>query len=130
MESILRVFSARPRTVFLIAVLIAISTFAGEAEAMFVSSAPGQDAANLTQTSRDRVADLARIRAALESRIVRQKLMDLGLSTEEATTRVNKLSDEQVHQFASRLDSLQAGGRHGDSLIILLLVLILLILII
>ncbi len=53
---------------------------------------------------------MARIQLVLESRVVRQKLMDLGLYSEEAMARVNKLSGEQVHQFASQLDSLQAGG--------------------
>ncbi len=47
--------------------------------------------------------------------------MDLGLYSEEAMAMVNKLSDEQVHQFASQLDSLQAGGVGGNGLIIVLL---------
>jgi hypothetical protein len=131
MKSILRMLNVKPFVVvYLIGALIAISTFPGRAEAMFVSSTPHvDDAVSPAQTSGDRAADIARIQEALESRVVRQKLMDLGLSSEEAMTRINKLSDEQVHQFASRLDSLQAGGHDGGLIIVLLLVIIILLII-
>lgn len=39
--------------------------------------------------------------------------------------RVNKLSDEQIHQLATHTDSLQAGGDGVDILISLLVVAIL-----
>jgi hypothetical protein len=73
---------------------------------------------------------MARIQVVIESKVVRQKLMDLGLSSEEAMARINKLSDEQVHQFASRLDSLQAGGVGGSVLIIVLLLVVIILLLI
>ncbi len=77
-----------------------------------------------------RQADISSIQKTLESSIVKQRLMDYGLSPEEAMARMNNLSDEQVHQFASRLDSLQAGADGGvDALVTLLLVAILVILI-
>ncbi len=77
-----------------------------------------------------RQADIASIQKTLESTIVKQRLMDYGLSSEEAMVRINKLSDEQVHQFASQLDSLQAGADDGvDALVVLLVVVILVILI-
>jgi hypothetical protein len=129
MEFILRVLNAKPFVVYyMIGVLIAISTIPGRAEAMFVSSTPSGDAVSAAQTSRDRAADMARIQTALESKVIQQKLMDLGLTSEEAMARINKLSDEQVHQFASRLDSLQAGGQ-GPLVIVLLLVIIIILII-
>jgi hypothetical protein len=54
--------------------------------------------------------------------VVKQRLMDFGLSPEEAMARTNRLSDDQVHQFAANLDSLQAGADGVDALIFLLLV--------
>ena len=87
--------------------------------AMFVpSTAPGFD----------RQSDTSAIQAALESVAVKQRLTDLGLSTEDAMTRINSLSDEQLHQFASEMDSLQAGGNGVESLVFVLLLVILIVL--
>jgi len=129
MKSILRSYYRKPIALYLIAALIAISTFAGPAEAMFVPAAPAQGAAALAQTNGERAADLGRIQAALESRIVRQKLMDYGLSAEDTLARVNTLSDQQIHELAAHTDSIQAGGDPADVffglLIIALLVVVL-----
>jgi hypothetical protein len=114
---------------YLIGALIAVSTFSGRAEAMFVPATPHMDVVSPAQTSGERAVDVARIQAALESKVVRQKLLDLGLSSEEAMARINKLSDEEVHQFASRLNSLQAGGQGGPLVIVLLLVIIIILII-
>ncbi len=69
-----------------------------------------------------RQADLDTIQKTLESSLIRQRLMDFGLTSEEAMARVNNLSNEQIHQFAAKLDALQAGGDGVDALIFLLLV--------
>jgi hypothetical protein len=74
--------------------------------------------------------DLARVQTALESKIVQQTLQDYGLSPEETMSRVNKLSDEQIHQLASRTDSLQAGGDRGGLVITVLVIAILVVLLI
>ncbi len=120
MKSILKTCYVKPLAVYLIAALIAISTFAGPAEAMFVSAAPPQAAA--TQASGDRAADLAKIQAALESRVIQQKLMDYGLSPTEALARVNRLSDQQIHEFAAHTDAIQAGADGGDVVVGLVVV--------
>lgn len=131
MKFILRALDVKPFVVvYLIGTLIAISTFPGRAEAMFVPAAPQEGTVSPTQTSGNRAADIARIQVVLESKVVRQKLMDLGLSSEEAMARINKLSDKQIHQFASQLDSLQAGGIGSSGLIIILLLVIIILLLI
>jgi hypothetical protein len=81
---------------------------------MFITATPHQDTFNPVQPSMGRSVDLARIQAALESKIVSQKLMDYGLSPAEALARVNRLSDEQLHALATHTDSLQAGGDGAD----------------
>jgi hypothetical protein len=68
-----------------------------------------------------RQADLHAVQKALESTVIKQRLMDYGLSPEEAVARINALSDTQVHQLASQLDSLQAGADDGVGAIIFLL---------
>jgi cytochrome c553 len=110
MKSMLKAFYTKPLTIYLAAALLAISTFAGPAEAMFVPAAPHQNMTGATAVSAGRAADMAKIQTAFESKILQQKLMDYGLSPEETMARVNKLSDEQIHQLATHTDSLQAGG--------------------
>jgi hypothetical protein len=69
-----------------------------------------------------RTADIARLQSALESTVIKQRLMDYGLSSEAAATKLALLSDEQIHDLASRLDSVQAGGDVVGEVIFLLLV--------
>ena len=91
---------ARPIALSLIVSLLFLSSLAGPAEAMFL---PIADAPT-------RSADLETVRKVLETRLVQQRLLDHGLSPEEATARVNTLSDDQLHQLATNLDAVQAGG--------------------
>ncbi len=130
MKSILTAFYVKPLTIYLVVALLALSTFAGPAEAMFVPAAPQRNVTEATAASAGRAGDIAKIQAALESKIVQQKLMDYGLSPEETMARVNKLSDAQINQLATHTDSLQAGGDPVDllvSLVILALLVVLLI---
>jgi hypothetical protein len=130
MKTMLKSFYARPLAVYLAAALLAITTFAGPAEAMFVTSAPHQDASAPAAASFDRAAGLAKVQAALESKIVQQTLMDYGLSPEEAMARVSTLSDEQLNQFAVNTDALQAGGDAASLLVGLLIVALLVVLLV
>jgi Flp pilus assembly protein TadB len=92
---------------------VAIISLPAQGWAMFIPAG---------QTGNTRQDDMRAIQKTLESTVVKQRLMDFGLSSEEAMTRINTLSDEQVHQFASRLDALQAGADDGLGVIIFLLV--------
>ncbi|HYA87046.1 MAG TPA: PA2779 family protein [Nitrospirota bacterium] len=130
MKNIYKPCYAKPLALYLIMALIAISTLAGPAEAMYVSAAPYHEADDQKGASLERAADLARIQAAIESRIVRQKLMDYGLSPEDAMARVKKLSDDQIHVLASHTDSLQAGSDGVDlffSLVVVALLVVILV---
>jgi exopolysaccharide biosynthesis protein len=77
-----------------------------------------------------RQTDMTTIQKTLESTVVKQRLMDYGLSPEEAMVRISRLSDEQTHQLASNMDSLQAGADGGlDAVIFLLVVAIIVVLV-
>ncbi len=130
MKSMLNAFYARPLTMYLIASLLAISAFAGPAEAMFIPSAPQGDSAAVATTASARSTDLMKIQTALESTVIRQKLMDYGLSPEEAMARMSMMSDEQIHQLASHTDSLQAGGDAAGFVVGLLIVALLVVLLV
>ncbi len=98
-------------SLYLVFALVLISLPA-QAWAMFIPAVP-EDAG--------RQADLRVIQKTLESTIIKQRLMEYGLSPEEAMARINTLSDHQIHDFASRLDSLQAGADDGIGAVIFLL---------
>jgi len=130
MNGIRRAFFAKPLAIYLAAALIAASAFAGPAEAMYLSPGPG---AAPDAPSIDRKAEVAAIQKTLETEVIRQRLADLGLSSGEVLAKLGTLTDEQVHQLASRIDAVQAGGRGGIDaptlIIILLLVVLILILV-
>jgi hypothetical protein len=86
----------------------------------------GLDAA--TVTGIDRAADIQTIQRVLESKVVAQRLTDLGLSVEEVQQSMAKLTTEELHQVAMNLDGLQAGGELG--LVIGILVVVLLVILI
>ncbi len=128
MKSMLAALYAKPLASYLIAALIAVSAFATPAEAMLLPTGTPASAPI------DRAADLALIQRTLEAQVLQQRLTEYGLTQEQTLARLNALSDAQVHQFASRIEMLQAGGRHGTVdvevvLIILLLVLLILIIV-
>jgi hypothetical protein len=126
MKSILPASYAKRLLVCLVVGLIAISFIASTSEAMFVPAAPQAQPTPLF----DREADLAKIQKALESKALQQRLMDYGLSPANALAKINRLSDEQIHLFATKIDALQAGGmRNSDFIIILLLIILILIII-
>jgi hypothetical protein len=130
MKTMLRAFYSKPLVIYLIASLLALTAFSGPAEAMFVPAAPHQGAPSSPAGSTVRTAELAKIQVALESKVVQQKLKDYGLTPEETMARINKLSDEQIHQFATNTEALQAGGDAVGTLVGLMVLAILVVVLI
>jgi hypothetical protein len=95
-------------------------TLPSQGWAMFIASG---------QAGSVKQADMNTIQKTLESTVVKQRLKDFGLSSEEAMARVNSLSDEQVHEFAANLDSVQAGADGVGTVVFILLVLIIVVVI-
>ena len=60
-----------------------------------------------------RVSDLEKIGSVLEHKLVRQKLQDLGFTAEEIGARLSALTDQQIHDLATKLDQLKVGGDGG-----------------
>jgi hypothetical protein len=107
MKHMITAFYARPLASCLVAALLVISTLAGPAEAMHLPASPEVPQAAPVS---DRALDVAKIQKILETKELQQRLLDYGLTTEEAAARIDTLSDEQLHRIASNLDSVQAGG--------------------
>jgi len=81
-------------------------------------------------SSAARAESMAKLQRVLESKLVSEKLQTVGLTPSEVETRVERLSDQELHQFASQLDTLYPGGDGGFSIIIALLVIVILVMII
>ncbi len=66
--------------------------------------------------------DEGKVRRMLENKIVAERLKSYGLSKEEVATKIDKMSDEQVHQLASLADKLPAGGDGAATAAVIVLV--------
>ena len=77
--------------------------------------------------SATRSADMKTIRGALESKILRERLKELGLTDTEINSRLSKLSDKQVHELATRIHAVNPGGDFTVIGILIAVVLVLLI---
>ncbi len=75
----------------------------------------------LTLVVSARTADIESIRAALENKIVSQRLQDLGFSNDEIASRLSQLSDEQLHSMARKIDDLKVGKDGGAGVLIVVL---------
>ena len=100
---------------------IVLLTLPAQGWAMFIPAA---------ESTSTRQADMTTIQKKLESTVVKQRLMDYGLSSEEAMARINSLSDEQTRQLAENMDSVQAGADSGLGVVISLLVVAILVVLI
>jgi len=76
-----------------------------------------------------READIARIQRVLESKLVSDKLSEAGLTQEEISSKMAQLTDDEVHSFASQLESVYPGG-DGVGVVIGLLVIVILVIVI
>ena len=120
MQTIYKSALAKRTSILLIFVWSLIS-LVPRVEAAFI---PSSD----SRTGLMRNQDTQTIQKALENKIVKQRLQDLGYSEKEIQERLNQLSDEEVHSLAMQIDSLSQGGILG--LVIAVLVIVVLVLVI
>ena len=78
----------------------------------------------------NRVMDLQTVQKILENKIVRQRLEDFGLTSEEINARLTRLSDDQLHQLATQIDAITPGGDGLGIIVALLVIAILVVLLI
>jgi hypothetical protein len=78
----------------------------------------------------DRNHDIAKIQGIIEMKMIKDRLEKLGFSTDEVNSRLDRLSDQQVHQLALQLDDIKIGGDSLGIVIALLVIAILVVLLI
>lgn len=69
------------------------------------------------ETLNSRKIDEIRIKKALEHRLVKERLADSGLSDEDVMKKMEKMTDEEIHQLASLSEKLPAGGNVAGFLV-------------
>lgn len=75
----------------------------------------------------ERERSLSQIQTLLESKVIHQRLWDLGLTEGEIMDRLGQLTDEQIHRVAAQLNALAPGG---DGLGVVIAVLVIAILVV
>jgi len=78
----------------------------------------------------DRSEDLAKVQSFLENKIVVQKLVDYGVSPEEARAKVQAMSAQDLHRLASLTDRAAAGSSDALGWIIAILIIVILVIVI
>ncbi|OGR89043.1 MAG: hypothetical protein A2992_04415 [Elusimicrobia bacterium RIFCSPLOWO2_01_FULL_59_12] len=74
------------------------------------------------EMSAARAADLKTVQTVLESKMIRQRLLEFKLTPEQINQRLSQLSDAQVHQMAKQIRTIHPGGDAGLGIIVGLLV--------
>jgi hypothetical protein len=93
--------------------------YAGFSPSEFTTLAPGE-----------RATELQKIQKFLEMKVVRERLQELGFAPDEIQSRLNQLSDPQIHQLALQVDNLKVGGDALGVVIALLVIAILIVILI
>ena len=78
----------------------------------------------------ERTVDLGKIQAALETKLVGERLAQLGFTKNEIQSRLGQLSDQQLHKIALKVDELKVAGDGGGVVIAILLIAIIVLLIV
>jgi len=84
----------------------------------------------LQGTQIDRSHDIEKIQTIIETKMIKDRLEKLGFSNEEVRSRLDRLSNQQVHQLALQLDDIKVGGDGLGVIIALLVIAILVVLLI
>jgi len=106
----------------MLVVVIGLVSLVPRLEASFVPT-------DQSASSVSRQEDMATIQKALEQKLVKERLKDLGYTEDEIKARLDRLSDAEVHSLASQLDSLMPAGSTAAVIVVILLVAILVVLI-
>lgn len=110
--------------VYLSACVFVMGFWSTEGAALLVPSAMHED---MKASAEDPGGDLRKIQAFLETRLVGQRLSDLGFGVQEVQMRLSDLSEDEIHEIARNLDGLQTGGDSALGILIALLVIVILV---
>lgn len=117
------------KTGWFVVLALAMASWMGLLGSLRGVAEAGLIASNLSKAEA-RSEDLAKVQSFLENKIVVQKLVDYGVSTEEAKAKVEAMSAQELHRLASLTDRAAAGTDSGIGILIGLAILVILIIVI
>jgi hypothetical protein len=94
------------RIAILLVFLMASISFVPQLEAAFV---PSEE----SLSTHIRMEDMSTVQKILEHKLVGERLKALGYSEAEVKDRLDQLSDNELHRFATQLNNLAPGGGLG-----------------
>jgi len=103
------------RVAIMLVVSMALISIVPHVEASFISS-------EASFSDNMRKQDVATIKKILEQKLVRDRLKALGYDEDEVKARLDKLSDIELHRFATQLDALTVGGDFWTVLVTVLVI--------
>ncbi len=98
--------------------MVTVMCLIGMTPRLYAGLAPSEVIA-LSQS--DRHSDLQNIQKILESKIIYERLKQLGFSEEGIQNRLNQLTDDQIHQIALKVDELKVGGNAFEAVVLAVL---------
>ena len=127
MNSFKNIFLNKTVIIYLCMALLAVGSFPADIFAMVLSSSsPASISVHSDAGSKEQ--DISNIQKVLETKVFQQRLKDLGLSDKQISSRLSQLTETQLHQISSKIDSIQTGGGDdGLGFIIALLVIAILV---
>lgn len=112
---------------FVLVSFLSVTVVAPVAEASERTEGPvSEDGFN--EESIDRGDDRALVDRALEREKVREKLNTLGFTVKGIKERLSRLSDEEIHRMARRIEQVKAGGHLGFNELNLAILIVLIVL--
>jgi hypothetical protein len=99
---------------------LAVALFViGFAEKSYAAFSPSEV---MTLSPLERTVDLQKVQAMLETKVVSEKLAQLGFSKDEIQSRLGQLNDQQLHKVAMKADDLRVGADAGGFIIAVLVI--------
>jgi len=117
------------KTGWFVVLALAMASWMGLLGSLRGVAEAGLIASNLPEAEA-RSEDLAKVQSFLENKTIVQKLVDYGVSPEEATAKVEAMSAQELHRLASLTDRAAAGTDSGIGILIGLAILVILIIVI
>jgi hypothetical protein len=105
-------------TWYMVTVMFVVG-FVPRVEAGFIAS-------QASHGSQNRVEDLGAIQKTLEMRMVSETMEKFGMTKAEVKSRLDGMTDAQIHQLATNLDEVRVGG-DGLGVIVFILVIAILV---
>src|SRR5512136_1232801 len=109
-------------TWYMVAVMVVFG-FVPRVEAGFIAS-------QASQVPQNRTEDLGTIQKALETRMVSETLEKFGMTKAEVKSRLDGMTDAQIHQLATNLDEVRVAGDDALGVIVILLIIAVLVIVI